>query len=352
MLPKGWIAQGGDAFVRAFSMVGIAQRDLSPPIQLVFDDVCVLMMWTALPRLAVENALEIRSNGEVIVNLNTPDGAASHAEGPVALFVAHPDLSENAGKATIRTEEVIAQITTLGSLLLAFEHLEDYWIKFPGGALSGASRVILDTTWWEEPNLSKNARDGWQLAQAAIASSAEPDRLHLSLRWLDEAKRSEATDALLKLWFALEILTGTSDRKAVARIDRALSAAYEISREQVSSQFGIGRIFGLRSKIVHHGLKVHVPGPLLNYVAGIYVDLLVSLLGFQLAGRARARCEEAGGIDNLLPSVVGGRAEEKNAERAAEKDQEHDDGEVGPFPSLGRGAFNLAAGPSKPSSGQ
>lgn len=318
ILPEAWLhSPGGQAFVRAFSMVGVAQSDLSPPPRVLFGDVCVFMMWAGLPRLAIENAFEIQPNGEVVMALNTSNGKDSHPEGPVALFIAHPDLSEDVDSALSRIEEVVGQLTTHGGLFLAFEHLEDYWMKLSEDRLSGAHRVILDNTWWEAPDLSEDAQKKWLLLHQAVAAAKEPDRLRLSLRWVDEAKRSPAgTDGFLKLWFALEILTGSSGKNTVSRINAALRTTYEMSQSEVSRGFAVGRIFGLRSQIVHHGLKVSLAGPFLTYVAGMYLDILVSLLGFQPSERAREIRDEVGGIDNLLPAVVAGRSEETTPQEA------------------------------------
>jgi Apea-like HEPN len=322
ILPEDWGKPTGQAFVRAFSMVGVAQRDLSPPIRVVLGDVCVFMMWSALPSLTIGNAFDVQADGDVVVTLTTPSGNKAHQEGPVALFIGHPDVSEDPKEASIRVDEIVAQLTTFGGLFLAFEHLEDYWIKFPGDGLSGSSTVILDTTWWEPPDTSQEAQHRWQLAQSAIANADEPDRIRLSLRWLDEAKRSKDVDAFLKLWFALEILTASTGQKVVSRINGALSTSYGVGQNEIGRQFGIGRIFSLRSKIVHHGLKLPLSGSFLNYVAGVYVDLLVPLLGFQHPESARTTRDEAGGINNLLPAIVGGRAEEADAEKAGKTAEE------------------------------
>ena len=54
----------------------------------------------------------------------------------------------------------------------------------------------------------------------------------------------------------------------------------------------------------------------LLYLGGVYVDLLVATVGGDPAWRAQAALDEAGGIRNVLPAVVGGRAEEAAAEEA------------------------------------
>lgn len=326
ILPEDWNKPGDKCFVRAFSMAGVARRGLSPPVHVVLGDVCVLMAWLALPRLSIDGGFEIRPDGKLNFELTSADKDSRHPAGPVALFIVSPALSATPREALIRADDVIAQLTTLGSLFLAFEHVEDYWINYPGNGLSGAAKVILDTTWWDTPVVSSDAQEKWKLVQQAIADSEEPDRLWLSLRWIDEAKRSTGTDAFLKLWFALEILTASTDDKVVSRINRALRAAYEIDQSEVGPEFAIGRIFGLRGKVVHHGLKVDLSGRFLNYLAGVYIDLLVSMLGFQVPGRANASRDEAGGIDNLLPFVIGGRSEKAVAEEAAKTEQEHQQG--------------------------
>ena len=145
-----------------------------------------------------------------------------------------------------------------------------------------------------------------------MEASSERERIALSLRWYEEATRDDGVDVLLKLWFALETLA-MPDTTDIRPIRDGLASIYGTSPADAGQRYGISRIFGLRSRIVHEGLRIEVPPLLLAYIRAVYVDLLVAKLGFAPSNLAGTALDEAGGIDNLLPAVVGGRAEETQA---------------------------------------
>lgn len=73
----------------------------------------------------------------------------------------------------------------------------------------------------------------------------------------------------------------------IADLNESLAGAYGTTRASAATEFGIGRLFGLRSQIVHNGARKRVSTDLTDYMECLYADLLVyELLGESL-GRAR-----------------------------------------------------------------
>jgi hypothetical protein len=110
------------------------------------------------------------------------------------------------------------------------------------------------------------------------------NRIFLALRSYQRAqgyRRTETasdTDGFISLWVALETLV--SGAKAVNSINRNLAEIHnDQTFEQVKELFCIGRISGLRSKILHEGKRPLIEGALLRFLAAVFVDVLVHILG-------------------------------------------------------------------------
>lgn len=111
-------------------------------------------------------------------------------------------------------------------------------------------------------------------------------KICLSLHWHMKGVQTNGLDSFLSLWIALETLT--MDSTNIAGMNRALASAYATTAASASKEFGAGRLFGLRSKIVHNGLRHSVSADLTDYMECLYADLLMHELLGQSSGRARA----------------------------------------------------------------
>jgi hypothetical protein len=111
-------------------------------------------------------------------------------------------------------------------------------------------------------------------------------RLRLANRWFVSAVHSGGgIDAFLKYWIALETLA-MPDTTDVRPINELLARSYDVTPSEAAQRFGVGRLFGLRSRIVHDGQIVSVSGLLLGYIEAIFFDTLAAAL--QLAPEHRA----------------------------------------------------------------
>lgn len=119
------------------------------------------------------------------------------------------------------------------------------------------------------------------IPMAANAFSALPEnernRVELAIHWYAEALSSPAVDQFLKLWIALEAL-GMSERENIRPLSATLGDVYGISTDEAQLRFGVGRIFGFRSKILHRGQRLPVHGTLERYVEALFRDVLFQKL--------------------------------------------------------------------------
>ncbi|MBD0325807.1 MAG: hypothetical protein ICV68_05215, partial [Pyrinomonadaceae bacterium] len=110
--------------------------------------------------------------------------------------------------------------------------------------------------------------------------------IKLSLRWFESALYGKGgIDAYLKYWFAIETL-GMPSTTNIRPLVESLSRAYGISHEEAQQKFSIGRLFGLRSRIVHEGQIISVHQNLTKYIEALYVDVLLEHLGLASEHRA------------------------------------------------------------------
>lgn len=321
LLPTELRQQEGSALMSAYRMVGVSRQALSPAIGIALGDVALVLGWVALPALAIQQSFEPRDDGQIQVSVRTRDDE-QHPEAPTASFISLADWSlEGLSAARDRIHAAVGLIGAVEGLPLVVEHVEDYRLELPAGQLQPTAVRILQGLWLSEGgSVEADAQRRWALAADAISSHPARERVELSLRWLDDAKRSEAVDAFLKLWFAIETLS-MPDTTNIKPARDALAGIYGLSNVQAGETFRLGRVYDLRSKIVHDGQRVSIPNNLLGFLAGVYVDLLASELGFASSFRARTALDRAGGVANVLPSLVGGRAEEAEAEAAEKVDE-------------------------------
>lgn len=309
-LPREWQNRDERGFVRAYRMLGVSLKRLSPPFGVEMAGSCLVMGWFALPRLSVSAEFEPRQDGEIQINVGTNPGSV-HPEAPTALFVI-PANGHDANESAIleaRVHEAVGLLSAVESMTLVWEHLEDYWVSFQDGLLNPASVRVVDPLWFIEAELDSEAQRRWTFAANAIEALPLLNRgqVRLSLRWFDDAKRSRGVDAFLRFWFALEILA-MPDTTNIHPLRETLAQAYGISSTEVESIFGIGRLFGLRALIVHRGARIEIPPLLLTFIAGLYLDVLAQRLGAQSPRRAESALTEGGGLLAVLPSAVGGTA--------------------------------------------
>ena len=97
-------------------------------------------------------------------------------------------------------------------------------------------------------------------------------------------------------------------------INEHLAQSYGLPYNEVVREFLVGRLFGFRGEIVHGESRRPVPGDVLSYIAAIYIDVLLQILGLPPEQRARTEYRETGGkvgaflavaMNGLQPSAAG-----------------------------------------------
>jgi hypothetical protein len=102
-------------------------------------------------------------------------------------------------------------------------------------------------------------------------------RLGLAFHWYEKALKDSGRDAFLKSWIALEVLA-MPDSTNIRPINEALARTYGKTIDETIKTFVVGRIFGLRSRIVHDGEVLPIKFVLEEYIQAIFADVLCDML--------------------------------------------------------------------------
>jgi len=204
---------------------------------------------------------------------------------------------DNEPLARARLREMLGLLYAYHGRNIAYERVYEQVIKLkqPGVQIFGESKE--NPLHLRVPALKAEDHQDLVFAIAAIPSlqSDMRARLELSLRWFEGAIKDSGPDALLRYWVAIEALAMPSTTN-VKPINQMLAAGYQVTLQEASKEFLVGRLQGLRSDLVHGARIVAVRGELLSYLGALYCDLLFLDLGRPCPGRAREYLAEHGAI--------------------------------------------------------
>ena len=151
------------------------------------------------------------------------------------------------------------------------------------------------------PDLDRGSVQRYKDAYGKFATSPERTRIELSLKWFEEAHHASNEDALLRYWFAIEILA-MPDTENVRPANELLARAYGVPIDDIRRKIELGRLQGLRSDIAHQGFRTTIDTRLLNFAAAVYTDLLEAILDLPCRRLALSRKATIGeSIAPLIP---------------------------------------------------
>ena len=169
----------------------------------------------------------------------------------------------------------------------AFELIFDNIAPMTGENLTVISPVVENPMWFKVPDFKPERLLKIQKAMETIhrLPQAERNRIKLSLRWFESAMRKSGVDSFLSFWIALETLA--MDDTNIRPINETLAHVYGASTQEVAIKFGVGRVFGLRAKIVHQGRMASFHANLQRYLEALYSDILLAKLKLPPEHRAQ-----------------------------------------------------------------
>jgi hypothetical protein len=177
-----------------------------------------------------------------------------------------------------RVDEVVGLATMQLGRSAVFEKLFENVLDFATGEAKAST--IFKTPDRRMPKIDQSSLDGLLEVEVARRALLPPDqaRIALGLRWyLDSFTKADGIDSLLSLWFAIETVGMRTTN--VNEISDQLAIVYGIVKQDARDEFQIGKVFGLRSEIVHNGLRPQIHVDLLAYLDGVFIDVTRLLLG-------------------------------------------------------------------------
>ena len=112
-------------------------------------------------------------------------------------------------------------------------------------------------------------------------------RVRLALHWFHQALHDDTQDEFIKLWVAVEALA-MPDTTNVKPVNEILALSHGTTTEDAAKRFGVGKLQGLRSRILHKGEQLAIHADLTNYVRALFTDILLEVLGLPAQHRADA----------------------------------------------------------------
>lgn len=161
---------------------------------------------------------------------------------------------------------------------------------------------------YDKPKLNGfTAEDSEQLVRKILESDEDTrNRVSLALRWYLRAQRHPiptgelAIDLFVYYWVAFEALAMPNEdyRSALRR----LAEIHARTMEEVKAAFPIGRLHGLRSRILHRGEVYPLDRRLSAFMDALCVDVMMHLLGIEKEPRTAAYLD--GSANGLLPRIT------------------------------------------------
>lgn len=285
LLPRHWLTHGcRSVWVSAFAAA--PERDIDLPRGyrgIDLDPVQAIVMRTSLSYQAATYEHRGGNQYEITVEPRlTPEGYHVLLLTPYVTTGASGD--EAAARRAISTAAGL--IGAINGFRLVMNRLYDNIVDLHSDQVTAFSEPFLNPGAFTPPRVHGKAFSELAAAHKALGSLAVSDanRVRLALHWYELSFRDMGRDQLIKLWVALEALAMRNT--GVRRVNELLASAYNTSPRAAAVRFGVGKIQGLRSRILHHGEVLSVHASLVDYLEDVFVDVFLEVLGLSPSHRA------------------------------------------------------------------
>ncbi len=176
-------------------------------------------------------------------------------------------------------EELVGIINSIAGRNAGDAKVFELDVELPSGNYIGTAGPLV-VGYYDSLDLSVDGIDQIVEGLRELTSLPRDDhtRVALSLRWFARGLRESGQDALISLWVAVETLA-MPDETNVKPAVKDLGQIYGADTGTTANRFPLGRIQGLRSRILHNGEMVIVSSELNSYLVAVYRDLLFDTLG-------------------------------------------------------------------------
>lgn len=284
-----WFSSGHNdlLYVEAYELAMVP--DAIPRKIFRFDEIVVLIKTAKLDYLEMAG-VKIKFGNERQVEMSAEHRISTSELSPKLITIQphRSDRPDTEAELADRSTEFVSLLVSTNYRNIACRRLFTQIVGRGNGSMMAAGGLVRLPFDLPAPDLTSEALSRFPKCRDEIEKrdSNHKQKITLSLHWHLKGIQSDGLDSFLSLWIALETLAMNSTN--IADLNGALAVAYGTTRESASTEFGVGRIFGLRSKIVHNGIRKRISTDLTDYMECLYADLLVHELLGESLGRARA----------------------------------------------------------------
>jgi hypothetical protein len=282
IIPKTWFSgdQPPKLRIRCYQMARATLETFQGRIPTVtFDRAVVVPFYGSMPYVA-NPPLDFRMGAMVEFQVDPTGMKRTLPEGAYILLIVPEVETEYASRLAL--DFTAGLVSAVLGRNVVYRQIFDNTLDLVADNTTVIGDVFRNPQVDEVPDLSTSRLDA--ISEAATALAALPEnqrnRAELAIHWYAEALASPAADQFLKLWIALEAL-GMSERENIRPLNATLAEAYGISPDEAQQRFGVGRVFGFRSRILHRGQRLPIYGVLDRYVEALFRDVLFQKLGLR-----------------------------------------------------------------------
>jgi len=273
IVPEGWTTR--DVYVTAYQTVAEI-GDLSEKVA-ALNGALILLREGELTydNSSGESEIEI-VDGRIHIGIGEINFGTSKNSRWLLIVYPDPPLAD---EMPLKSVEGLLRVAVHEHLLYRKAFSNKLPVKGTGYGVYGPS--ILNPHLLGPTQLTQHALDVIEDANRKISSLPHPDRtLYIrSLRWINDAiEARDNTDSFIKAWIAIEMAFIRKDR-AINVLRNVVKSAYGFSKGEEESLFSLGRIYGLRKRIVHNGESAGFDTRLRAFLIALYRDLFAWRLG-------------------------------------------------------------------------
>jgi hypothetical protein len=303
-IPAAWHDQ--QVWVSSYRAYRLPKTDLGAPEPFDLVGVRGHLVWGRAPYREFREWTEPLTGGGVVVH--TEVGDMQHTpEGACLMLTTPTELGSADEEARSRLQSALALLRLALGPNVAVSLLSEF-IYTASTCTVTTLQTIRPPDLYPPPDSSLAGLRLIADLDEALRSQNHQDRnrIELSLQWACRASETLGVDGFLMHWFALEALAMPGSEK-VSAVEKRLANIYECDQSEIRSEFRMGKLYGVRGDIVHHGHDAVIYARVLDFMAAVYWDLLLDAL--KLAPyRAAGAVLAAHDIDTWFPRPLRKRA--------------------------------------------
>lgn len=306
MLPEDWFKKQDESsfFLASYKILLVPNKIFNKNIMFIdLPGMRAFIIYGSVSYLdRGEFSIEFNQNHQAIINVN-PEFRSTKVCGH--LLLAHPfQIDGLNGDESVVRKRVSAYAGLFASFFgrncvfeLEFENI----VHCAGDKVEVCSPVFENPYFFGVPDLSIKNVEYFKLVVSHLSGLNQEvrNRIELAFHWFEASLRNiDGIDTFIKLWVAIEVLA-MPDTTNIRPANELLAASYGLSVQEASDRFMLGRLFGLRSRIIHNGEKIPMHQEILRLMEALFIDLLLATLGLDGVGKSEIVVRQQGEVIDL-----------------------------------------------------